>query len=341
MDDKMYFEILDNIKCEINSARNNAITSANEQMIFSYFNIGKKLVENDKWGFKFIELLSKDLKITFPKLKGYSVTNLRYMKKFADEYNDFEILPQTVRKLSWRSNRMLLDKLKINEERFWYANKALENNWSSTVLDHQIATKLIDRQADNTKKVTNYLDRLSDNINERVQDIFKDPYLFDFVTYQEDMIESDIENALIANITKLLMELGKGFAFLGRQYHLVVGGEDFYIDLLFYNLDLRCYVVVELKTTKFKPEHTGKLGFYLSAIDGVLKKETDNPTIGILLTRGKNKLVAEYALKQTDAPIGVADYKFMQEIPEYLSEVMPSIDAIEERLKDKQILKDD
>jgi len=155
------------------------------------------------------------------------------------------------------------------------------------------------------------------------------------------MVESDIEDALTENITKLLMELGKGFAFLGRQYHLVVGDEDFHIDLLFYNLDLRCYVVIELKTTKFKPEHTGKLGFYLSAIDGILKKETDNPTIGILLTRGKNKLVAEYALKQTDAPIGVADYKFMQEIPEYLSEVMPSIEDIEARLKHNRILKDD
>lgn len=181
-------------------------------------------------------------------------------------------MPQPVAKLSWRSNRMLLDKLKTNEERFWYANKALENNWSSTVLDHQIATKLIARQADNTKKVTNYLNRLNDNINERVQDIFKDPYLFDFLTYEEGIVEKEIEDVLVSNVTKLLMELGKGFAFVGRQYPLTVGTRNFQIDLLFYNLDLRCYVVIELKTKEFEPEHTGKLGFYLSAVDGELKK---------------------------------------------------------------------
>jgi len=207
-----------------------------------------------------------------PNVKGLSARNLRYMKKFALTYNKSEILPQPVAKLSWRSNRMLLDKLKTNEERFWYANKALENNWSSTVLDHQIATKLIARQADNTKKVTNYLNRLNDNINERVQDIFKDPYLFDFLTYEEGIVEKEIEDVLVSNVTKLLMELGKGFAFVGRQYPLTVGTRNFQIDLLFYNLDLRCYVVIELKTKEFEPEHTGKLGFYLSAVDGELKK---------------------------------------------------------------------
>ena len=272
MDDKIYFEVLDNIKFELATARNNAVTSANEHMINAYYNIGKRLIEKDTWGSKFIDLLAKDLKISLPNVKGLSARNLRYMKKFALTYNKSEILPQPVAKLSWRSNRMLLDKLKTNEERFWYANKALENNWSSTVLDHQIATKLIARQADNTKKVTNYLNRLNDNINERVQDIFKDPYLFDFLTYEEGIVEKEIEDVLVSNVTKLLMELGKGFAFVGRQYPLTVGTRNFQIDLLFYNLDLRCYVVIELKTKEFEPEHTGKLGFYLSAVDGELKK---------------------------------------------------------------------
>ena len=332
MNDKEYFEILDNIKNEITIARNKAVISANEHMIKAYFNIGKKLIENNKWGSKFIEMLAKDLKISFPKKKGLSATNLRYMQKFANSYDEDEIFQQGVGKLSWRSNIMLMDKLKTNEERLWYVNKAIEHNWSSIVLDHQIGTKLIDRQADNTKKVTNYLEKLDDNFNERVQEVFKDPYLFDFISYEDDMLEKEIEDVLVANITKMLMELGKGFAFMGRQYHLVVGDEDFYIDLLFYNVDLKCYVVIELKAQKFKPEHTGKLSFYLSAVDGILKKETDNPTIGILLTRGKNNLIAEYALKQTDAPIGVADYKFMQEIPKYLSDVMPSIEDIEKRI---------
>jgi len=337
MEDKLYFEVLANIKAELNTARNKAVTSANEHMITAYYNIGKRLIEQDSWGSKFIETLATDLKLSNPNTKGLSARNLRYMKKFALTYSDFEILQQPVAKLSWRSNTILLDKLKSNEERLWYASKAIENGWSSTVLDHQIGTKLIVRQGDHTKKATNFLTQLDGDFSERVQDIFKDPYFFDFITLDEKIIEKEIEDIMIANVTKLLMELGKGFAFLGRQYHLVVGEEDFYIDLLFYNLDLRCYVVIELKATEFKPEHTGKLSFYLSAVDGVLKKEYDNPTIGILLTRGKNSLIAEYALKSASAPIGVADYKFMQEIPEYLSEVMPSIEEIEQRLKQQKL----
>lgn len=207
MNDKEYFEILDNIKKEIAMARNNAIISANEHMIRAYYNVGKKLIENNKWGSKFIEMLAKDLKISFPSKKGLSATNLRYMQKFASVYDEKEIFQQGVGKLSWRSNIMLLDKLKTNEERLWYINKAVENNWSSIVLDHQIGTKLIDRQSDNDKKVTNYLEKLDNDFNERVQDVFKDPYLFDFISYENDMVEKEIEDILVTNITKMLMEL--------------------------------------------------------------------------------------------------------------------------------------
>ena len=336
MDEKLYFEILENVKQELQKAQSNAVISANEHMITGYYNTGKMLIEKDSWGSKFIEMLAKDLKLSFPNVKGYSATNLRYMKKFAKTYNEFEIFPHAVGKLAWRSNRMLLDKLKNNEERFWYANKALENNWNSTVLEHQIATRLIDRQGDNVEKITNYLERLEDAFSERVQEIFKDPYLFDFMTYADGIIESEVEDILVTHITKLLIELGIGFAFVGRQYPLSVGKREFKVDLLFYNLELRCYVVIELKTQQFEPEHTGKLGFYISAVDRTLKKETDNPTIGILLTRGKDNLVAEVALSQTDAPIGVADYIYMNEIPEYLSKVMPSMEEIERRLIDKK-----
>ena len=337
LDDKLYFEALDKIKKELQSAQSKAIVSANEHMITSYYNTGKMLIEKDSWGSKFIEKLAKDLKLSFPNVKGFSETNLRYMKKFAKAYDTFETFPRAVGKLAWRSNRMLLDKLKNNEDRLWYAEKAIENNWNSTVLEHQIATRLIDRQGSDAKKVTNYLERLDDDFSERVQEIFKDPYLFDFITYADGIVESEIENVLIAHITKLLMELGKGFAFVGRQYPLQVGTREFRVDLLFYNLELRCYVVIELKTQQFEPEHTGKLGFYISAVDRALKKETDNSTIGILLTRGKDHLVAEIALAQTDAPIGVADYKYMNEIPEYLSKIMPSIKEIEQHLIDGEL----
>lgn len=335
MNNPQYFEVLSHIKQELQTAQNKALISSNEQMIKAYFNIGKKLIENDTWGSKFVETLAKDLKLSFPKIKGLSATNLRYMKKFALTYGELEIFPQPVGKLSWRSNRMLLDKLSTNEERFWYAQKAIENNWSSTVLDHQIATKLLTRQGESTPKITNYLQKLESGFSDQVQEMFKDPYLFDFLTYREDILEKEIEDILVSNVTKLLMELGKGFAFAGRQYHLIVDNTDFYIDLLFYNFDLRCFVVVELKTQEFKPEYTGQLSFYLSAVDHLLKKEADNPTIGILLTRGKSNLIAQLALAQTDAPIGIADYKFLEEIPAYLSEVLPSIEEIEHRLLDK------
>ena len=338
MDDKLYFEVLSEIKSELGTAQNKAIASANEQMMRAYYNIGQRLVEKDTWGTKFIELLAKDLKIEMPGVKGLSATNLRYMKRFALTYAESEIFPQAVGKLSWRSNRMLLDKLKTNEERFWYANKAIENNWSSVVLDHQIGTGLIKRQSEKAEKVTNYMTQLDEDFNERVQEMFKDPYLFVFLTYHEGVMEKRVEDELVANITKLLMELGKGFAFVGRQYHLCIDNTDFYIDLLFYNFELRCFVVIELKTTEFKPEYAGKLGFYLSAVDSVLKKPEDNPTVGILLTRGKSNLIAEFTLNQTNAPIGVADYKFMEEIPKYLSEAMPSIEEIEKRLKEQKAL---
>jgi len=336
VDEKLYFEVLNNIKSELTTAQSKVITTANEHMIIAYYNIGQRLVEKDTWGTKFLKLLVQDLKISLPQVKGLSYTNLRYMKRFALAYTESEFCQQPVGKLAWRSNIMLLDKLKTNEERFWYANKALENNWSSVVLDHQIGTRLIDKQSEKTQKITNYMVQHEEGFNERVQEMFKDPYLFDFVTYQEGIIEKKVEDELVTNITKLLMELGKGFAFVGRQYHLCVDNTDFYIDLLFYNFELRCFVVIELKTIEFQPEHAGKLGFYLSAVDSILKKPEDNPTVGILLTRGKSNLIAEFILNQTNAPIGVADYKFMEEIPKYLSEAMPSIEEIEKRLKEQK-----
>lgn len=210
--------------------------------------------------------------------------------------------------------------------------KTIENGWSHNVLIHQLESHLYDRQVTGDK-VNNFDVMLSSPQSELAIQTMKDPYIFDFITLKNDMVEHDIEQALIKNITQLLLELGTGFAFLGNQYYLNVGGDDFYIDLLFYNLNLRCYFVIELKTGEFKPEYAGQINFYLSAVDSILKKEEDNPSIGLLLCKKKNKLVAEYALKDMNKPIGISEYKVTKQLPEELMKQLPSIEDIEERIK--------
>ena len=256
------------------------------------------------------------------------------MQKFAKEFDYDTILQHSIAKLPWGSVISIMDKVKNSEERLWYAEKALENLWTRPVLEHQIATNLYRRQALLDIKINNYNDTLPEELSKKAIEMLKDPYVFD-IAYNEKALEKDVENALVSNITDLLLELGNGFAFIGRQYHLEIEGEDYYIDLLFYNLNLKCYVVVELKTVKFIPEFAGKLNFYLNAVDMLLKKEDDNPTIGILLCRDEHKLTAELALKDINKPIGVAEYKYLQEIPEYLANNLPSIEALEKRLNNK------
>lgn len=216
--------------------------------------------------------------------------------------------------------------------RNWYLSKTIENGWSRNVLIHQIESRLYERQAV-AGKVSNFEHRLASPQSELAVQTMKDPYIFDFIPFSEDMLERDIENALVKDVTKLLLELGTGFAFLGNQYHLNVGGDDFYIDLLFYNLNLRCYVVIELKTGEFKPEYAGQLNFYLSAVDGIIKHPEDNPSIGLLRCKSKNDLVAEYALKDMSKPIGVSEYKITSSLPENLSKQLPSIEDIQKRIK--------
>ena len=256
------------------------------------------------------------------------------MQKFAKEFEYDAILQHNVTKLPWGLVISIMDKVKNMEERLWYSEKALENLWTRTQLEHQIATNLYSRQALLDNKISNYEETLPIELGKRALEMLKDPYVFD-ITYNEKALERDIEDALVSNITNLLLEFGNGFAFVGRQYHLEIEGEDYYIDLLFYNLNLKCYVVVELKTVKFIPEFAGKLNFYLNAVDMLLKKEDDNPTIGILLCRDEHKLTAELALKDINKPIGVAEYKYLQEIPEYLANNIPSIETLEKRLNNK------
>ena len=290
-----YLSIIENIKSEITAAQYRAAVHVNADMLLLYYDIGCVINEHKSWGNKFIDNLAADIRIAFPESKGYSVRNLKYMAKFAETYSDREFVQQVVAQIPWGHNIVLLDKVDDMDERKWYIKKSAENGWSRNVLVHQIES--------------------------------------DFIPFGEDMLERDIEQALVRDVTKLLLELGTGFAFLGNQYHLNVGGDDFYIDLLFYNLNLRCYVVIELKTGDFKPEYAGQLNFYLSAVDGILKKEQDNPSIGLLLCKSKNNVVAEYSLKDISKPIGVSEYKITSSLPDNLEKQLPSVEDIQKRIK--------
>ena len=253
------------------------------------------------------------------------------MAKFAARFSDRKIVQEVLAQITWYHNIALMDKVKAAEEHIWYANATVKNGWSRNVLVHQIESGLYQRQV-LAEKVSNFESRLPSPQSELAVQTMKDPYIFDFIPFKEDMVERDIEQALVKDVTKLLLELGTGFAFLGNQYHLNVGGDDFYIDLLFYNLNLRCYVVIELKTGEFKPEYAGQLNFYLSAVDGIMKKEQDNPSIGLLLCKSKNDLVAEYSLKDMSKPIGVSAYQITSNLPEELERQLPSVEDIQKRI---------
>ena len=297
-----------------------------------YHDIGCVINEHKVWGNKFIENLARDIRLEFPEKKGFSQRNLKYMAKFASIYPDREFVQQVVAQIPWGHNIVLLDKVQDADKRLWYAETCQKNGWSRNVLVHQIESSLYERQV-LADKISNFDRRLPSTQSELAVQTMKDPYVFDFIPFQENMLERDIEQALVRDVTKLLLELGTGFAFLGNQYHLNVGGDDFYIDLLFYNLNLRCYVVIELKTGDFKPEYAGQLNFYLSAVDGILKKESDNPSIGLLLCKSKNNLVAEYSLKDISKPIGVSEYKVTSNLTGELEKQLPSVEDIQKRIK--------
>ena len=327
-----YLDLVQSIKQEIQSAQYRAVLNVNRDLICLYYDIGSAINEHKTWGNKFIENLATDIRLAFPEAKGYSVRNLKYMAKFATTYPDREFVQTVSAQIPWSHNVAILDKVKTEEQREWYIRKTAENGWSHSVLVHQIESNLYERQVI-ANKVNNFEMHLASPQSELAAQTMKDPYVFDFIPFKEDMMERDIEQALVKDVTKLLLELGTGFAFLGNQYHLNVGGDDFYIDLLFYNLNLRCYVVIELKTGEFKPEYAGQLNFYLSAVDGILKKDSDYPSIGLLLCKSKNDLVAEYALKDMSKPMGVSAYKVTSSLPEELQRQLPSIEDIEKRIQ--------
>lgn len=332
MNSSEYLATVDLVKQEIKSAQYHAAVHVNTTLILLYHSIGRIINEHKIWGNKFIENLAADIRREFPGSKGYSVRNLKYMAKFAQTYPDLEFVQTVSAQIPWSHNVAILDKVKNQEERIWYIQKATENGWSHSVLVHQIESGLYQRQV-LADKVSNFENRLPSPQSELAVQTMKDPYIFDFIPFKEDMVERDIEQALVRDVTKLLLELGTGFAFLGNQYHLNVGGDDFYIDLLFYNLNLRCYVVIELKTGEFKPEYAGQLNFYLSAVDAILKKEQDAPSIGLLLCKSKNDLVAEYSLKDMSKPIGVSAYQITSNLPKELEKQLPSVEDIQSRIK--------
>ncbi|MBI4970841.1 MAG: DUF1016 domain-containing protein [Candidatus Omnitrophica bacterium] len=333
-----YGLFLSELKERIRSAQIKASVSVNRELILLYWDIGREILHRQKregWGTRVINRIAIDLNREFPQMKGFSLRNLKYMRTFAEVYPDKPIVQQAVAQLPWGQNLLLIEKVKDPAVRFWYAHKAVENGWSRAVLWHQIDTKLYERQGTN-KKLANFQSALPAPQSDLAHEMLKDPYNFDFLTLGEEAHERAIEKELLNHIQKFLVELGKGFAFVGNQYHLQVGDKDFYIDLLFYHLKLRCFIAIDLKTTEFQAEYAGKMNLYLSAVDDMVRHPSDQPTIGIILCKSKNKLEVEYALRDTHKPIGVSSYKLMRSVPKQLKGSLPTIEELEEELRDKK-----
>lgn len=327
-----YPDWLAELKTRIHSAQQRAALAVNRELVRLYWQIGRDILERQSregWGAKVIDRLAHDLRTAFPDMKGFSPRNLKYMRAFAQAWPDAEFVQQAAARLPWFHLCTLIDKLKTREERDWYLAQAVAHNWSRNILEMQIETRLHTRSG---QAVTNFAERLPAPLSDLARESLKDPYRFDFLGLTEEAQERAVEGALVQHVTQFLLELGAGFAFVGRQVLLDVGGDEFFIDLLFYHLKLRCYVVIELKGGKFKPEHLGQLGFYLTAVDRQVKAEQDNPTIGLLLCKSKNKVVAEYALGDKTQPMGIAEYKLLESLPAELQTSLPSIEQIENEL---------
>ena len=328
-----YADWLLDLKTRIHTAQQRAALAVNRELVLLYWQIGRDILARQAsqgWGAKVIDRLAHDLRNAFPEMKGFSPRNLKYMRAVAEAWPEPEFVQQAAAQLPWFHLCTLIDKLATREARDWYLAKAVEHAWSRNVLVMQIETRLLERQG---KAVTNFEQRLPKPQSDLARESIKDPYRFDFLGLTDEAQEREIESALVQHVTRFLLELGAGFAFVGRQVLLDVGGEEFFIDLLFYHLKLRCYVVIELKAGKFKPEHLGQLGFYLTAVDRQVKAEQDNPTIGLLLCKSKNKVVAEYALGDKGHPTGIAEYKLMDSLPEPLQTSLPTIEEIEKELE--------
>ncbi len=342
---KEYIQTLVRLKKQIQEAQVKAIFAANKELIKLYWFIGQTIVnkqEESGWGNKNIEKLAKDLQNEFPGLGGFSRSNIFRMQAFYRAYEKVSTVSTQLENnplftISWSHNTILLIKLKDTKQRLWYAQQIITNGWSTRTLEAQIKSNLYQREG---KAITNFRLTLPDPHSMLAQQTFKDPYVFDFLTLHDEYLEHDLEQGMIDNVQELLLEMGKGFALVGRQYHLHVGDKDYYLDLLFYHFKLRCFIVVELKTGEFIPEHAGKLNFYLSAVDDLVKGPEDKPTIGLLLCKTKNNFTAEYALRDINKPIGVAGYEteIMKKLPKALKSNLPTIEEIEAEFEKHEIL---
>ena len=344
-----YIPILNLLKEKIRTAKMRAVLSANAHMLMTYWEIGHAILQQqdlEGWGTKVIDRLGADLRAEFPDIKGLSERNLKYMRAFAEAYPEFvqqpvaqlqlsnnqeiEIMQQAVAQLPWGHHTVILTKLKQKEERLFYIRKCIENNWSRNVLVSQIESNLVKRVGG---ALNNFSVTLPAPQSDLANEVLKNPYVLDFIVSSEKMQERDLENALIAHIEKFMLELGKGFAFVGRQYLLKVEEDEYFIDLLFYNTHLHCYVVVELKIGEFKPEYAGKLNFYINAVDVQVKRTGDAPTIGILLCKTPNETVVKYALQNVSAPMGVSEYQLAQALPNQLKGEIPTVEELEAEIE--------
>ena len=329
---KGYQDLLSLLKIRIRTAQVRAAVAVNQEVVLLYWGIGREILtrqREDGWGTRVIERLAKDLRTEFPAMQGLSPRNLGYMKAFAEAWPEEPILQQAVAKLPWGHNVRLLDLVKTPQERLWYIQQAIQHGWSRNVLVLQIESGLYQRQG---RAITNFQASLPPPQSDLAQQLLKDPYNFDFLTLATDAQERDIERGLLAHLQSFLLELGIGFAFIGSQYPLEVAGDDYKIDLLFYHLRLRCFVVIDLKAGPFKPEYSGKMNFYLSAVDDMLCHPDDQPSIGLILCKSKKKLVVEYALRNTATPMGIAEFRHLEKLPEQLQGTLPTIEEIEAEL---------
>ena len=325
-----YPALLKDIKERVRTAQVRAALAVSRELILLYWSIGRDILVRQKtegWGAKIIDRLANDLNAEFPGVEGFSPRSLKYMRAFAGEWPDEAIVQQLAAQLPWGHHMVLLDRVKDQPTRQWYLRAAVEYGWSRNILVHQIASKLHEREG---KALTNFQRALPPSDSDMAEQILKDPYNFDFLTVTTAARERDVERGLLLHLRDLLLELGRGFSFVGSQVLLEVGDQAFYLDLLFYHVRLHCYFVIELKTGPFNPEWAGKLNFYLSAVDDLLRTEPDGPTIGLLLCESHNSPIVEYALRDIAKPIGVSTYRVTRQLPEPLQAEVPSIEALQE-----------
>jgi predicted nuclease of restriction endonuclease-like (RecB) superfamily len=328
-----YDDFLRDLKERIQSAQVRAALAVNHELVLLYWRIGRDILERQQqqgWGAKVIDRLARDLHSAFPDMKGFSRTNLLYMRALATAHPDEQFVQEVLGQITWYHNITLLDKVKDPTEREWYIRQTAEHGWSRNVMVMQIESSLYRRQG---KAITNFDRTLPAPQSDLARQLLKDPYNFDFLTLDAEARELDLERGLLAHVREFLLELGVGFAFVGSQYHMEVGDDDFYIDLLFYHLRLRCFVVIDLKMGKFKPGDAGQMNFYLSAVDDLLRHEGDGPSIGLILCKEKNKVIAEYALRDTTKPIGVSNFRITEALPKNLKGNLPTIEELEAEMQ--------